>query len=497
MRHLPVRANEASSGGTDLGVTARPAMRSGLPVAVVFAALASRPIGDNGVLSHLAIGRLQLDAGLPATNPFLYSSTEFPVPSWWWSWTLAATERSFGGVGLRLLGAALGAALGLLLVRLVVAGLGGPNSPALDRVRVLAVVVPCAFVAVIVMPFLNLRPHLVGFLLLGAALVVLLEGRSPWWLLPVFATWVNVHGSWLYGVAVVGALVVARAIDDRWTDGRRIDGAAVARVGAALGGVVLGATLSPDRFSPLVLPWRQMGDPLERAALRSYDEWAALGPGDPAAWALVALGLVAVAGALRNRRIATGALCLALIVLGLSSSRLAPIAAIVLVPLVAPALVGVGSTALPTGRSARLMGIATAAVAAAVFVSALAGPALRLERYPVAAVDWLDDRGLATEPVRLASHDYVGNYLSWRHGAATNTFVDDRPSAETLIAYRQLLRLEDGWEAVLDTAAPDVIVWNSRSRLTAELAEDPSWFRATDLDGFTVFCRAAWADRCS
>lgn len=476
----------------DVGTAARRAIRSGLPIAVVFAALASRPIADNGVLSHLAIGRLQLSSGLPTSNPFLYSSTDFPVPSWWWSWTLAATERVLGGVGLRLLGAVLGAALGLLLVRLVVAGLGGPGSPSLPRMKVTTVVVPCALVAVIVMPFLNLRPHLVGFLLLGASLVVLLERRSPWWLLPVFATWVNVHGSWLYGLAVLVAVVIARSIDDR-----RIDGADGTRVGVALGGVVLGAALHPDRFSPLVLPWQQMGDPVEREALRSYDEWAALGPGDPALWALVSLGVLAVVGALRGRRLATGLLCLGLVLLGLSSSRVAPIAALALVPLVAPALSGVGSLALPVGRSARLVGIATAVVTAMVLAAALVGPAHRLDRYPVAAIDWLEARGLATEPVRVASHDYVGNYLSWRHGSSTNTFVDDRPAAETLIGYRQLLRLEDGWEQVLDDAAPDVVVWRRGSRLTGELADDPNWFRATELDDFTVFCRAAWADRCS
>ena len=31
------------------------------------------------------------------------------------------------------------------------------------------------------------------------------EERSPWWLVPIFAIWVNVHGSWLYGVVVLVA----------------------------------------------------------------------------------------------------------------------------------------------------------------------------------------------------------------------------------------------------------------------------------------------------
>lgn len=467
-----------------------------LPVVAVFASLASRPVGDNSALSHLAVGRLQLSSGLPQSNPFLYSSSEFPVPSWWWSWTLAATEWLAGANGLRLLGLVLGAAFGVALVRLVLSGIVGPElrgrgASMPDGVTLVTVAVPCAFFAVVVMRFLNLRPHLVGFLLLAAALLVMIERRSPWWMLAIFCAWVNMHGSWLYGFVVVAAIAGAMAVDDR-----RFERGDLLRLGSAAGGAVLGAVAHPDRMLPLYLPWRQMGDPLEREALRSYDEWAALGVADPRAWALVALGLIAAVGAARRRRAATLVLCVGLVVLGLGSSRVAPLAGLALVPLAAPALLGVGSVSLPSGRAARAVASVSGAVLVVATVAALTGPAYRLDRYPVAAVDWLEERDLATEPARVATHDYIGNYLSWRYGADANTFVDDRPAAATLIAYRQILRQEDGWREALADAAPDVVVWASGSPLTRALSDDPRWFEAVELDDFTVLCRSALAERC-
>jgi hypothetical protein len=59
---------------------------------------------------------------------------------------------------------------------------------------------------------LAIRPHLVGYLLLLAELLLLHLGstRSPRWFLalpPLFALWVNCHGSFLLGLILAGALL--------------------------------------------------------------------------------------------------------------------------------------------------------------------------------------------------------------------------------------------------------------------------------------------------
>ena len=65
------------------------------------------------------------------------------------------------------------------------------------------------------------------------------------------------------------------------------------------------------------------------------------------------------------------------------------------------------------------------------------------------------------------------------------------------VDHRRIHRLEDGWQGELASVDPQVVLWNSESPLTAELADDPAWVEATELGDYTVFCRADVADRCS
>ena len=502
---------------TDQSTADEPARRgapaSAVPVAAVaaalFALIAARPLTDNSLLTHLATGRLIVESGVPATNPFLYTSTDFPVPSWWWSILLAVADRLGGAGAIRLMAAVFAAMLGALLVRLArSADRSSPAAPNGDGTRcagsrpgvhsdveplgLLAVVVPVALAAVCVLPFLNGRPHLGGFVLLAAALVARAERRSPWWLVAVFAIWVNIHGTWAYGLAVLGAFAVAAAIDERRI--RRDD---VRALLAGVVGLVAGAALYPERFALIVLPTRQFGDPIEREALRAYAEWSPVAPDMAGFWMLVALGVCALAGAARRRSWGAGLLAVGLVVLGMSAARVLPIAAISLVPLAAAGLGGIGSLSLPTGRPARLTTVGAGILAVVVVVFAVSAPGYRFDRYPVAAIDWLEERDLVANGTNVVSHDYVGNYLEWRYGDRAHAYVDDRPSAETLIDYRDLLQLEDGWQEAFERAQPDVVLWQREEPLSAELAADDAWFDAGDSGRFAVFCRVELVARCS
>ena len=185
-----------------------------------------------------------------------------------------------------------------------------------------------------------------------------------------------------------------------------------------------------------------------------------------------------------------------LVVMGWSGARLAPIAAVSLVPFAAAAMRDVGSVGLPSGPWIRRSWVVAGALVAATVVSCVAGPGYQLDRYPVAAVDWLEERDLVANDTRVLSHDYVGNYLEWRYGTRANAYVDDRPDAATLVQYRDLLYLEDGWQSELAAVDPQVVLWSSDAKLTDELADRDGWVRAVELDDYTVFCRADLADRC-
>jgi len=472
-----VSGGSLSSGGSLTAVMALIGAVAGL--------VASRPLSDNSFLTHLATGRLILDSGVPAQNPFLFTGTSFPVPSWWWSVMLAVAEQIGGTAGIRLLTAAVGAAVGVLLVRLT------RPAPGERGGGLLATLLPAALALFCVFHFLSGRPHLAGYLLLAFVLVVWNEERSPWWIVPIFAIWVNVHGSWLYGVVVLVALGVARALDDR-----RVRPRDLWSVGAAALGVTIGGALYPRAFEIVLLPTRQFGDPIEREALQAYTEWSRLSFDEPLLWALLALGVVALAGAVQYRRPGSIAIVIGLVVMGWSGARLAPIAAVSLVPFAAAALREVGSVGLPSGPWIRRSWVAAAALVAVTIASCVAGPGYELDRYPVAAVDWLEERDLVANQTRVLSHDYVGNYLGWRYGPRANAYVDDRPDASTLVQYRKLLRLEDDWQSEVNAIDPQVVLWSTDAELTDELADDDGWVRAVQLGDYTVLCRADLADRC-
>ncbi len=494
-------------------------------VAGLLGFIAARPLSDNSFLTHLATGRLMLDGSMPTTNPFLYSSSEFPIPSWLWSAVLGVVDAGTGGTGLRILTALSAAALGLVVVRLTrpepsPGPAPGPSGVLVDTGdrTLLSVLLPSLCVLITLMPFVNARPQLPGYLLLACIVLVVKEHRSPWWLVPVFGIWVNVHGTWLYGLGVLGLLVIAQAIDARRVSRRHIEW-----VGASVLGVILGGLAQPHPFQTVLLPLDQFGDQRARDALANYVEWQPAGFGHPLTWLLIAMGIVAVFGALglqsstqnetSNQRDASASdraaesapvrrwgvliASLGLVAMGLSAGRLLPLAAITLVPWVASGVQGLHGMAMP-GRAVQkvLVGLG-AALGAVGLVWSIATPAYDLSAYPVSAVDWMASRGLAGNPdVKVASHDFVGNYLDWRFEDRANTFVDDRSGVDALIDYATMFDLGDGWQDALRRANPDVIVWKTREPLTDELHQ-PDWFRAGDFGEFTVFCRSALAERCS
>jgi hypothetical protein len=196
--------------GLSRSVDARAAMPWFVAAAVylLLMALGSRLLGDPDTYLHIAVGRLIFDQhALPASDPF---STTMRGAHWvvyeWLSqvgYTLAYRLGGWIAVAALTAGAA-ALAFGQLTRYLL-----EHWRPAPTIIAVLAALVLTA-------PHLVARPHVLALPLLVIWIAELIrsvdEGRPPLWrVLPVMTLWANLHGSFLFGLAMTG-LVAAEAI---------------------------------------------------------------------------------------------------------------------------------------------------------------------------------------------------------------------------------------------------------------------------------------------
>jgi hypothetical protein len=159
------------------------------------------------------------------------------------------------------------------------------------------------------------------------------------------------------------------------------------------------------------------------------------------------------------------------------ASRNVPVAALVVAPVLARGLSGLGT--IDGGRRGVVPAAALLALAglgAAMVAGAIERPAYDLSAYPVREVTWLADHGLA--PGRVATTDYVGNYLEFRFRPRAEVYVDDRvdvfpPAVER--DYGVLLRGSPGWQGVLARYRFDAVLWPRDQALASLIAHDPGW----------------------
>ena len=166
-------------------------------------ALAPRLLADPDTYSHIALGRWILEHHVvPFVDPFSQTMRgEHWVAFEWLSEIAYASAHSLGGwlAVVALAAAAAAAAFGLLTRFLL---REWPPVPAL--IAVLA-----GFV--LASPHMLARPHMLALPLMVAWVAALIRavdiGRTPpWQLIPLMTLWANLHGSFTFGLAMIGAV---------------------------------------------------------------------------------------------------------------------------------------------------------------------------------------------------------------------------------------------------------------------------------------------------
>ncbi len=458
----------------------------GLLLALAGFVIGARIISDNSLLTHLATGDLLVDTGrVPDTDPYSrqFAGDPWTVQSWLASMLYSWTVRLAGTPGLRILHGALSWA--------VIAGVWRLVTPARELLtRILLTLFPLMLGAT----FWSPRPFM--FAVVGMVILLLVQQGHlrPWVLLPTMWIWVNSHGSFPLAVVLMGAVCVGSLLDQRRFPAREAVITGWVVLGIALGGInPIGPRLW---WFPFQLLGR--GEALERVV-----EWEPPNFDHPAEYLYLAGALLIVTAAKRSLPWAQLLPALGFFATGLLAIRNIVPASIVIVALIAPALAGlVGAEAGDRrGPLARGAVVAAAAGTFAVVVTLVVSPGLSLDRYPVDAVQYLDDRDLiAQDDVTVVHREGVGNYLTYRYGSQADVFIDDRFDFYPVSQTSDHLELLYGvaYDDVLDRHEADVVLWQTDTSLGDWLEEAPGWSLAYTDDEWLVACRrtSPVADRC-
>jgi hypothetical protein len=243
---------------------------------------------DPDTYLHIAAGRWILaHHALPAADPFSFSvaGAHWIAGEWLGEVVLAGIYAASGWGGVVVLTAACFAAtIGLLTWFL------------LRRLEALPAIIVALAGAVLVLPHLLARPHVLPLPLMVLWCGALLAARDderplPWVVLPAMALWANLHGSFLFGLALAGFLAAEAVLRpapglSRAAELRRWGGFVVAAIAASL--------VNANGVGALVQPFRLMAMP---ALQTGFGEWLPADlPQFPAleAWllAIVALGFL-------------------------------------------------------------------------------------------------------------------------------------------------------------------------------------------------------------
>ena len=472
-----------------------------LALLLLFAYRAPAPSGsgitDPDYYWHVGYGDWILEHGrLPATDfwSWTFDGHAYRLTQWLGEVAMAAANQLGGEVGT--------SALAALLVTLTIAASYRAALCYLDnRLAALAVAIGCNAILI----SLACRPH--QFTHLGLALLTWITAahfcgsrKALYWLPPLFAAWVNLHGGYAFGLVYLGLLVGCIAIDgfiSKQPD--RIRTLAVP-LAIAAGAALLATLLNP-------YGWGAWGYAIEIAGLKSsslgiVDEWAATSiKKEVGINYFIVTGAMFASMALSRRRPTTAEVltALALCAIGWSAVRLSLMATVLMVPLVAASLRQTAFYDLAFDGDGRKHDrtVKPWIAAALVFITAGSASALaRIDRVterhvagtlPVKEAAFMQANGLTQ---RVLNPPEAGGYLIRKTGArvALDTRLD-LYGDKAFFAYLLASRSSAGWREYVERIDPQVVLINKPAALRVSLVESALFRPVFEGPSHTVLVR--------
>jgi hypothetical protein len=515
----------------------------GLLAVLTCTSLSTRLLGDAGIGWHIRTGQ-QILASYAVPRVDSFSSTMGGKPWFAWEWLydviVGELERWAGLNGV------------VWFTAVVIAGVFASTFRLLLRrgTNVFVALVLLLLAASASMIHFLARPHVLSWLLTLAWFWILdssetdcmqtdpagpsatrstATGRRLWLLPLLMLVWVNVHGGFLIGFVLLAIYWLSAIWYAVWLKENkfpeflaklrcRAQARSLAAVGLAAG---VASLVNPYGWK---LHAHIYGYLSNRFLMEHIDEFQSPNFHGVAqrCFALLMLAtMVAVASQARAVRVSEGLVILFALYSGLYASRNIPVSslllALVIGPLLSGAIKNLGGDVIRFQRlgdrevafTERMVTVESSlqghlwAIAAAAFLIVIAAYGGRLganqlmdahfdpKRFPASAVDFLD-RKTAGERDAVTVPDYWGGYLIYRLYPRTLVALDDRHDLygeEFFKSYLKMVRVEPGWDGLLDKYQARCVLVPKGSALANILEQRPPWKRVYTDDVGVVFER--------
>jgi hypothetical protein len=487
--------------------------------------LSKKPLADADIGWHIRTGEQILAThSIPRTDDFSSTMQGQPWFAWEWLYDLALgfLHRTMGLNGVVWLAALIVATVMTLLIgQLVETGTGLPLAIVLMLLAEMAAAI-----------HLYARPHIVSWLLTLVWLIALERWATsqkpsiqiarwlPWFFPASILLWVNLHGGWIFGLAVLAIYAVSAAVESL----REPD--VLLKIRAWHRARVMGWAFVWSAIATLVNPhgWRlhahiyrylsdqYLMNKIDEFRSPNFHGWSERGFA-----AILVITIVAFVGRRRSIPIRHLLLTLLAAYAGFYSSRNLPVASIILVLVAGPLLWEIMTTEHPgswrvlRAASARMNAFARRmdeqelrlrghvwpmALALIMLAVCLNGGKLGSkqliharfdpEHLPVNAADFLAQQSSA-QPV--FSPDSWGGYLIYRLYPTRRVVMDDRHDlygSDRVQDYLVLVQVEPGWKDVLEKWQIRTLVFQRNATLVGILRELPQQWNVVYEDNVAV-----------
>lgn len=481
-------AGPAPAGLVARARTLRAVDAAAIAMFATIAGVALRPVRDPDAFWHVATGRLIWRThSIPKADPFSWTAPgrDWIAHEWLTETVFWPIQRAFGWAGVTIL-CALAIVATWMLVWSTARRLGASPWAAVGVTALGATGTTHTWDA---------RPQMISLAcmaLLGRLMADSWLGapKRLRWAIPLTLVWANLHGGYIFAIALLGAFATGVTLD-RILSARRgtaHDAATVALVRTAWLVTALAAASSlvnPNGVAGFVYPFTYLGD---NASTRYVAEWMAPRFSDPDYWPFGVLLVLTVVALWRARRSIPSHLIictLAFGLLGLQSVRNISQFAVFCAPWVAWALTvartrPVASQAVDPAKAGVHLVVAVGACLAWALLAvpnltASANAAEHRTTYPVSAVRYLSAHSSAD--TRIFNQYDWGGYLTLELSSVP-VYVDGRPDmyGDAFIdGYMSTWLLRPGWQSRLEDAGVTTVLASSTSPMVRALRTTPGW----------------------